>query len=371
MFKGELSTAELIGESILVVRFNRPLRSMGTVVWGGGFKDKLRMAIFIRVDESFEHMEPTEYIADVLYKYKLPMMTSAAFLTAYDVRKFVYSTAYYEGITAEVYATMGFSEHPSCLERYEEGFSEWGVGTLNILVITDKQLSWTGFLDTYRLVCEAKSNLVASIGYSCPTSLACGTVSDAILLAAPIGTEAYGGFATRVGVAIVRALADAFRKAMYMMDLGDYLRYILGGLDPDILIDAALKAYGKAPVKGVSKRVFEEMFKEELEKALRDPNVIVAMRAMRFIDQVSNYIPGSDLRGRRIEAMRRLMGSSVAEYINGFRGLLGYYWIESLMSRLKRDLNFEAPPYTSEFIASLVGALMTRVYEKIEAGEKT
>ncbi len=372
---GVLARVEMVDENNVLVRLEKPMRSMATTVWGGGMKEKLRIVLFRRVDEKFDCREPSSYAGEVIHELGLPMMTTAVFLTAYDVTKIVSATAYHEGVTAEAYMTVGLSRHPSCIEHENITSKTMVGGTINLLVLVDKALAWRGMIDVFRLACETKASLVTSMGYSCPGSPAFGTVSDALLVAAYHGNELYAGAATRVGVAVIKAVAQAFEKHVREnMGLDEYLEHLLGGLSKDYLVDVAVKAYKKAPVPGVRERSFRRMFREELDRALEDPNVLMMIKAMRLIDVTAPYTKGVSREALAADSTGiiadELLGYALSNYINGFKGLLSYYWLERLKGKGELKEVGSLPVFTDDLITSLVGSVMSRVYDRLLGGGK-
>ncbi len=371
---GVLARVEVVDENNVLVKLEKPMRSMATTVWGGGMKEKLRIVLFRKVDEKFDLKEPSSYAGGVIHELGLPMMTTAVFLTAYDVTKIVSATACYEGVTAEAYVTVGLNRHPSCIALGENKGPVAG-GTINLLVLVDKALAWRGIIDVFRLASEAKASLVTSMGYSCPGSPAFGTVSDALIVAAYHGNELYAGAATRVGIAVIKAISGAFEKHIREnMGLDEYLEHLMGGLSINYLVEIAAEAYKKAPVPGVGEKSFKKMFKEELEKVLEDPNVMMVIKAMRLIDLTAPYTKGVSREALAADSAGiiadELLGYALSNYINGFKGLLSYYWLERLKGKEELKRIGSLPVFTDDLITSLVGSVMSRVYDRLLSGEK-
>lgn len=371
---GVLARVEVVDENNVLVKLEKPMRSMATTVWGGGMKEKLRIVLFRKVDEKFDLKEPSSYAGGVIHELGLPMMTTAVFLTAYDVTKIVSATAYYEGVTAEAYVTVGLNRHPSCIALGENEGPVAG-GTINLLVLVDKALAWRGIMDVFRLASEAKASLVTSMGYSCLGSPAFGTVSDALIVAAYHGNELYAGAATRVGIAVIKAISEAFEKHIREnMGLDEYLEHLMGGLSIDYLVEVAVEAYKKAPVPGVGEKSFKKMFREELEKVLEDPNVLMVIKSMRLIDLTAPYTKGVSKEALATDSAGiiadELLGYALSNYINGFKGLLSYYWLERLKDKEKLKRVGSLPVFTDDLITSLVGSVMSRVYDRLLGGEK-
>jgi phosphatidylglycerophosphatase A len=59
------------------------------------------------------------------------------------------------------------------------------------------------------------------------------------------------------------------------------------------------------------------------------------------------------------------MGKAIAEYLNGFKGLLAYYWIDRIKEGDKdlEDLS-GLPPMTDDVVGAIVGGVLSRIYDK-------
>ena len=57
-----------------------------------------------------------------------------------------------------------------------------------------------------------------------------------------------------------------------------------------------------------------------------------------------------------------LLGMTLSIYINGWKGLFCYYWVERLKSKIKEIKSL--PMFTDDLICSLIGAILSRVYDK-------
>ncbi|MEM4868581.1 MAG: hypothetical protein QXK54_07180, partial [Ignisphaera sp.] len=59
-----------------------------------------------------------------------------------------------------------------------------------------------------------------------------------------------------------------------------------------------------------------------------------------------------------------LVGKALAEYINGFKGLLMYYWIERLKERGETPILKLLPPIADDIVAALIGGILSKIYDK-------
>lgn len=219
----------LVDGDTLLIDLKNPVRSLGTTIYGGGL-NHIGSVIFRRVDKCFSNPSPHSYAREIARS--LGRESSAVFLTAVDVSRYIYSRAEDSGISVEGIATIGLT-HPACI-----GGEPWGggIGTINIFILTSVGLSNTGLADLLRTVSEVKAGYLSILGLSCGGLPAVGTVSDATLVASPGGSIDYAGLGTPVGRLVSRVLRDIFRSYMSSRGLDDYIRYMGyedgGNIDP-------------------------------------------------------------------------------------------------------------------------------------------
>lgn len=219
----------LVDRDILVIDLSTPVRSLGTTVYGGGL-GYIESVIFRRVDRCYSNPSPRAYAREIARS--LGRESSAVFLTAADVSKYIYSRAEDSGVSVEGIATIGLT-HPACIGGKN---GSRAMGTINIFILTSEGLSDTGLADLLRTVSEAKAGYLSIMGLSCNGLPAVGTVSDATLVASPGGSRDYAGLGTLVGQLVSRVLRDIFRSHMSSRGLDDYMRYMgyedRGNIDP-------------------------------------------------------------------------------------------------------------------------------------------
>ncbi|BBE42574.1 adenosylcobinamide amidohydrolase [Conexivisphaera calida] len=234
------STVRFLGDDVIVIDMGRRMRVLGTTVVGG--RGSARYVVMGRVRKYVDDF--TSYAAALSSSVGAPPGTPV-FLTAADLhRSYVRSSCELDDISVEVHATFGLSGM-ACLG--EEDVRRMSAGTVNVLAITSARMSQMGMLDALRSISEVKGALSVLSGFSCRTSAAAGTVSDATLLAAPRGDISYSGLATPQGRAAACALRRAFAELAIRLGTGRRLALTLGleggdcgNVDPDL--EVAIRA---------------------------------------------------------------------------------------------------------------------------------
>ena len=326
-----------------------------------GVDGGLRRARYIVVARS-EGGDPWREASKALEELGLEKDRAVTLLTAVDPSKA--RSAWGEEAFAAV--TVGLSS-PSCIggERFEAP----KLSTINVVAVVKRPLTEAGLLDLLRTVAEAKTAAARDLGLWCgDAGPPLGTVSDAIAVAAPLEGDGllpwsgagtvHGGEAAEL---VYRLVLEGDERSMEERLAG------LIGVGLDSLVADAVRAYSSAPVPGVEASEFAGMIREILEQALRDQNVWTLLAAARG---AHDYLKASlkeytgDPRGLIAD---ELIGSMIALYINGWRGLLAAYWLD----RRKKDLGLGIaglPPMLDDAAAGLLGGAYSRLLDDIVGG---
>ena len=328
--------------------------------------ENIRYLVFKRVPRDFSRTDLDRYCREISREIGLEPEEATIFLTAVDLSTYAYERVEERDLVVEIYATIGI-EHPICLMSQQDPRGE--IGTINIAVITSKSLGRAGLADLFRLVSEIKGVLLALGGLDCVNSPFIGTASDATAVAAPAGEDRFAGAATELGGVVIKTLTKLLRRELKRIYSSDFAVRSLGVENFDELIRLTMKIYRFAAVPGLEESVIERDLREEYERVLSDPNTILLIRGVRLLEQVLgvDLIPGIDREEYARDAaglvVDELLGKALAEYVNGFRGLLAYYWIERLKERDLEEIR-EKPPLTDDLLSSLIGGVLSRIYDK-------
>lgn len=271
----------------------------------------------------------------------------------------------YSNVKAEAFVTLGI-DTSSCIGAE----SSRKTSTINVAVVVDKPLDIVGLLDLFRTVSEVKGMVMSLGGPMCISSPSIGTASDATLVAAPAGNERFAGIATEVGIASSMAVICALARYMRNTPREEYIAQTLGFNHISKIIEIAKEVYTKAKVPHLNDNEIEKEVSEEVNKVLKDPNISLFIRGMRLLEAALslNVLPGISIHEYRSDSsgiiVDELAGKAVAEYINGFKGLLMYYWIERLKERGEIPVLKLLPPIADDLVAALIGGILSRIYDK-------
>ncbi len=365
----------IVDDDTLVLAFREPVKAISSTVVGGGIR-RLTHVVFHRVDKSFNEPGPGYYAKSLLGKLRLPIDSTAVFLTAVDVVGNHIEEEIEEPVRARLIATIGFSPL-ACIE--DSG--EKGVATINMLVVLDRALTDNALVDLVSLVASTKTVALVDLALSCGyTGRAYSTVTDALVIASRTGVgdgesyESYGGPATPMGLTVSKLVYDTIiGYGLAERNINERFRDIFG-VDIEWIVKTALKIYFKAPVPGVDIADVKKAIERELYGLLDDPNTWALGLAARSLDYhgLAGTIPGLSREEYRGDSKRiladELLGISLSLYINGWKAMFSYYWIDRVKNTLRE---FEDKPmFIDDIIASLIGSILSRVYDRYLAGKK-
>ena len=351
----------------LVIDLEKEYRVLSTAGCPKIYKD-VRYIVFRRVPKDFEYVDLNDYCKNIAKSIGIDYEKTTIFLTAVDVGSYGYAAHMFRDVVAEAYVTFGI-EKPSCIE-VSNSSKVAGVGTINIAVIVNKPLDEVGLLDLYRLVSEVKGLAMGLAGPMCLTSPSIGTASDATMVAAAWGSERFSGIATDVGFSAAVATLKALSKFLAGTNCIEYFVNSIGLQSLDEILEMALKAYSKAPIPMLSSSEVEKILRREFEDVFKDPNICMVVRGARLVEMLMalNLFPGISEEEYRADTPKiiadELIGKAIAEYINGFKGLLAYYWIERLKEEGFIEKLESLPPMTDDIVAAVIGGILSRVYDR-------
>ncbi len=352
-------------EEYLVIDLLRDMLVISTAACPKIYED-IRYVVFKKVPRDLGYVDLKQYCREISRGLGLDHDETIIFLTAADITRYIYEKEIYKDIKAEIYATIGI-EHISCIGEEESH----RINTINIFVAINKTLSRVGLADLFRLVSEVKGLLISLGGPLCINKPSIGTASDATAVASARDRsgEDFAGPATDVGIAVSRVMLRGFSKYLRDISLDKYVRYTIGLNGLEDLLRITLKIYDKAPIPGLDRDLVERELREEYMRMLKDPNILVFIRGVRLLEAYLslNMMPIISLdeyvRDSPGLVVDELLGKSLAEYINGFKGLLTYYWIDRMKREELPELS-RYPPLTDDLLASLIGSVLSRFYDK-------
>jgi alpha-ribazole phosphatase CobZ len=271
-------------------------------------------------------------------------------------------------------ATVGLSD-VACVGGLEgEVFQPPPKPSTVIVVVSVEglKLRLEGLLDLYRTVSEAKAvALLLMLAGACRGRGApVGTPSDAVAVAAPVSDDGlkWAGPATTIGWRAARLVVEALRAGD---GRGDGGRAVEGlGLSWDELLEDLVSLYSSAPTPNADLETVRGVAEAMLSRLTVDPNVSSLLLAAGLLDAAASLglIPGLSAEEYAADTARlvadELLAVALADYVNGFRGILATYWADRSKRRLGLKLA-NLPAFTDDMAAALAASTLSKIYDKL------
>ena len=365
----ELISLKILRGDIILADLKDSFRALSSTIYGGGLKD-IRYVIFKKVGKDFSEPDPRSYASRIAEEIGCPPTSTAVFLTSADIVKDHIILEYEDFPREEILLTLGLGPL-SCIDGSS---SKAIIGTLNTLLVIDECLTTEAAIDLAMLIGAVKSAAFSDLGISCGGfRRAYSTVTDAVIVAYRSegcrNFSRYGGPATNVGRAASRLVYEAITElAQRKLGFEDLLKYYTSFTCND-LAALGLKIYRRAPVPGVSDNEVLTLIVRELKKHLKDPNLWALIRgahALTFYG-LAGTIPGLS-REEYFEDSKKiiadeLMGIALSIYINGWKGMFNYYWIDRVKEGIEEFRKL--PMFIDDVIAALMGGVLSKVYDEL------
>ena len=366
----------VVDDQTLVVDLERDMVVLSTAGCPKIFSE-IRYIVFRSVPSDFSVTDLDSYCVELSSSLGLDYSKTTIFLTAVDVKRYSHSAEVYNCVKAEAFVTLGIDK-PVCIDTSSQISSQAiGVGTINVAVVVDKPLSRLGLVDLLRTVSEVKAVAVALGGPACVSGSQLGTASDAVAVAAPPGNERFAGPATDVGFAATLAVLKALSQLLKDLGIGRYVATSMGFASVEDVVNASIEVYREAAIPCLSEADVRDELMKEIRSAVEDFNITVLVRGAKLAEAALSLdlVPGVDVERYRRDSpdivVDELLGKALAEYINGFRGLLAYYWVERLKEHKNLAKLASLPPITDDLAAAFIGAVLSRIYDKYSRYCKT
>ena len=132
---------------------------------------------------------------------------SIAFLTSRDVRRYHVAEARVGDVAAFALATVGLSNAERVGQR--RAAEPAAVGTINIAVVLSPGLTDAALVEAMSIATQARTAAVIDARIALGDTVATGTGTDCLAVAAPSGCTRHAGLHTELGEATGRAVYDA------------------------------------------------------------------------------------------------------------------------------------------------------------------
>ncbi len=364
-----LIKTETLSNDLILVSFNEELRALSSTIYGGGFR-RLKYVLFKKVKSNFRETHPEKYASKLVNEAGLPLDLTAVFLTSTNLFKNHILLKSEGPPEEEIFLTLGLSP-PACIDALNPIEP---AGTINIILTINDCLSTEAVIDLVMLLGGVKSAVFSDLGIACEGfKRAFSTVTDAVIVAyrsrGCTHRIRYGGPSTNVGKEAAKLVYNAI---MYLAQKNvgpdNMLKYITS-FSSDELVNLGMKIYEKAPVPGIKERAVKDLIRRILGKVLKDPNTWMILRSAQSMSFYGNAgtIPGLSnqeyFRDSKKVLSDELLGIALSIYINGWKGMFNYYWIDRLKENFEEFKNL--PMFIDDVVAALVGGILSKVYDEL------
>ena len=357
----------------LVISSERPLEVLSSAVHNGGFR-KANKIISIHVpednDENYDrnyedldkelHENPEIILKRALVKLGIDQDAVVGIMTNADLRNVDVSHQRYQDITLSAFVTAGVEVAATAgeLTISKPNSSKIDpVGTINIILLIDGNLTESCMVDTLKTVIEAKTVALRELDIrSCFSGdLASGTVTDSVVVACTKrGTPMkYAGTATVLGELVGKSVKQSLKKTLYNEQQVVADRCLTKRLkERKLCLEHAMNLF-----LGTHPKLAEhfDQFEEEVQQALSDPKVApFVIAGFRLDDDLkSGLIP------------RNMFDTSLI--VGVFQNaIINCLCNKNQSENLKLDdTNLAALDNLGNFVGSILAAIMSCVYSNM------
>jgi len=346
-------------ERAVIVEFDHPVKYVSSAFYSRGV-GRARWIVNLRVGKGWSHEDPKSYVRERLEELGVDPEEAVAFLTAADV-----------GLAATVQkgdvfalATAGFSN--AYCSRTKPG--ECSPSTVNVIVVVGRPLSRRSLVEALAWAVEAKCHAVLrlALGNEGPCL---GTTTDSVLVACPPGEhrDVFCGPATELGERLMDAVEEAVivaaERAGYPPNPPVIELLEREGITLDDLVEA-----GRELFVGEWSKEHEKRVREELERALRNPNVALAVFAAVVLDRFLRLgAYPEECEGVEEDPgwiyFDEVLGQFVAMELGGYAGLFNFRRYDERKPGILSEVD-ERWLTLDDVLAGLIGGAMAAAFKR-------
>ncbi len=375
--KIESVEAEVQGNK-LVVKSKTPMKILSSAVLNGGLQEA-NYIVSVQVPEDAGsdiddevHRKADDFLKEETSKMGLPQDQVVGIMTAANMKKIEVTTEKFEDITLTTLATGGVHFAATAgdeIASKQRAFPYKKVGTINIVVLVDGNLTESCMVNAVSTITEAKAVALRELDVRSRFSgeLATGTVTDSNVIACTKrGNQIkYSGIGTPIGELIGKTVREAVKKALRNQENIVSNRPLTRRLEErGITVEKMTTLFSQIhPIlRGNPEK--RKKFTKELERALSDQNIaaLVIMGLRLDEDANSGLIPENPANeyGRNF-VLSKILQKAVTDY----------------MTKEKAPSRFVRPDYLSStfadklgwFTRSVLSAVMYSVYSNSVADQ--
>lgn len=347
-----------LDKDTLMIQREAGFLSLGSCILGGGLS-KVRSIMNHTIDKKNQLIlqNPKGYLKRIV-RDKGILNPAAAMMTAVDIKKSATVTLDY--VTAII--TAGITNPSTAGDLYGKADAP-KVGTINVVVLINENLTHEALVNSFMTATEAKSAALWDLDVRSRFSgdIATGTTSDSMIIACVgEGDTKYAGSATELGMLIGRCTKKAAKKAIkkygFSKTILDFIENM--GVKIEYLVDAGMEL-----CVGVKSEDLYIKLEKEILKALEDINVISFIIAGARLEE--DYKKG---RINRINVeddpaflyADEVIGMAIANQIAGTKAIFNF----KRYDEEKPGIIGELGPILDDVFAGLVAGCMSKIFEE-------
>ncbi|WGI17419.1 phosphatidylglycerophosphatase A [Methanonatronarchaeum sp. AMET-Sl] len=275
------------------------------------------------------------------------------FMTGADVTEFYVGSAEVDGNEVKVWITAGIGNSLNDKSN-----------TINIILVTDCNLSPTAMANLFIVITEAKANALRHLEIMYNGDLITGTPTDAIAVAkdgAKGKSVEYAGVATPIGRTVYNLVEEGVIDALDKQEGYSINRSILNRLEENgITINDMANAAFELYEGGVPSKVDRSRFKSILRDKCSDENIKLLIESGIYLGRRSRIQNKGD---PAYVVADELLGIDIAEYIAGKNGLFNFVRYDKQKPGILSELD-EKDVFLDDVIGGLIAGCMTRLFEE-------
>ncbi len=352
-----------INKEYIIIESKKPIKILSSAPINGGLKFSNKI-INLWIPKDFYHDPIAYYKTKNIDNNAICLMTGADLMKAGIIKKET------SNIKVLAIVTTGISNASSITDGNIIKNNIPNIGTINIIVIVDREMTESCMVNAITTITEAKCKVLSSFDIRSVITYeqATGTSSDALAIISLGKGDAleYAGSATELGWLIASCVEEALKNTLIYNNIRAERKLLLRlkerGIILEDLISTAMEIY--VPHPNYSKEEAREIFKKILLEVMDDINVssliIAGLRLNE--DGKRGLIPNMNIEEYKKDPVNlvadEILGISIAMYIAGYNGLFEFYRFDREKPGILKNL----PPFVDDVIGGLLAGVSSKMY---------
>lgn len=286
-----------INNQTLVIWSKTPLRILSSAVLNGGLKEANGI-INVQVpegcgnDKNDVHWSPEDFLDKVVQGLQLPNDKVVGLMTAAQMDNVAVSNEKYDETTLTVFVTAGSTVAVTAGEAAaSKGVQLERIGTINIILLVDGNLTEGCMVDALKTATEAKTVALRELDIRSRFSgdIASGTLTDSVAIGCTKkgGAIQYAGTFTMLGELIAKCVRGAVKSAIYKQEKLAPNRPLVERLaERGISLEIIMSLMSERKITNESSKY--QQLQKQLELILSDRKIVsLVIAGLRLDDDLS------------------------------------------------------------------------------------